>query len=317
MQQKNVTETAVARMTAGVSGLNLRGRAVLLATDGSPAAQAAARVTAELERERGAVPEILHVFDLRSYPTVPFLAEALGAADQLLGETAHDEQRAEIIAQLADVAPEASHWPVHIGAGTPAGQILVLAEKLDVALTLVGIRQHGRLDRITGDETTLQVQRRSSCAVLAVRADSTTLPRRIVAGIDFSRASVAAARAALDIATPDANVTLVHAQTADDRYMSDDENAVVHDLGVARALEEIRSFLLSALPADSSVTVDTLVESARPSELLLGAAARLDADLITIASRRHGRVARLMLGSVADDLTHACLTSLLLVPPAS
>ena len=317
MQQEHAIKQAVARMTGGVAGLNLRGRAVLIASDGSPAAQAAARVTAELERERGAVPEILQVFDLRSYPTVPFLVEALGAADQLLGEAAHDEQRAEVVAQLAGVAPEASHWPVHIGAGTPAGQIVTLAEKLDVALTLVGIRQHGRLDRIAGDETTLLVQRRSSCAVLAVRAESTGLPRRIVAGIDFSKPSVAAARAALDIAKSDAKLTLVHAQTADDGHLSDDEHAVVHDLGVARALEEIRAFLLSGLPAGSTVTIDTLVESARPSELLLSVAARLDADLIAIASRRHGLVARLMLGSVADELTHACLTSLLLVPPAS
>ena len=316
MQQRPLTETAAGRMTAGVTGLNLRGRAVLLASDGSAAAQAAARVTAALERERGAVPEIVQVFDLRSYPTVPFLVEALGAADQLLGETAHDDQRLEVIAQLAGAAPEASNWPVHIGAGTPAVQIVTLAEKLNAALTVVGIRQHGRLDRITGDETTLLVQRRSSCAVLAVRADSDGLPRRIVAGIDFSRASVAAARAALDAATSDARLTLVHAQAPDGNSMSDDEHAVVHELGVASALEEIRAFLLNGLPTGSTVTIDTLVESALPSELLLSAAARLDADLIAIASRRHGRVARLMLGSVADDLTHACLTSLLLVPPA-
>jgi|GEM_PF-361133 len=317
MQPKHVTEKAVGRMTAGVTGLNLRGRAVLLASDGSPAAQAAARITSELERVRGALPEILQVFDLRSYPVVPFLVEALGAADQLLGETAHDDQRLEVIAQLAGAAPTASHWPVHIGAGTPAVQIVTLAEKLNAALTLVGLRQHGRLDRITGDETTLHVQRRSSCAVLAVRAGSTGLARRIVAGIDFSRASVAAARAALDVATSDAEVTLVHAHAPTGGHVADDEYAVVEELGIARALEEVRAFLMNELPTASTVTIDTLAESARPSELLLSTAARLDADLIAIASHRHGAVARLMLGSVADELTHACLTSLLLVPPAS
>ncbi len=317
MQPKHVTEKAVGRMTAGVTGLNLHGRAVLVASDGSPTAQAAARIAGELERERGAVPEILQVFDLRSYPVVPFLVEALGAADQLLGETAHDDQRLEVIAQLAGAAPTASHWPVHIGAGTPAVQIVTLAEKLNAALTLIGLRQHGRLDRITGDETTLHVQRRSSCPVLAVRAGTTGLARRIVAGIDFSRASVAAARAALDVAASDAEVTLVHAHAPNGGRVADDEYAVVEELGIARALEEVRAFLMSELPTASTVKIDTLAESARPSELLLSTAARLNAELIAIASHRHGRVARLVLGSVADELTHACLTSLLLVPPAS
>src|SRR6185437_10461031 len=307
MQAQDLTEAAAGRMSAGVRGLNLRDRAVLLASDGSPAARAAAGIAAALERESGAVPEILQVFDLRSYPVVPFLTEALGAADQLLGETAHDEQRLKVVAQLVDAVPEASRWPVHIGAGTPAVQIVTLAEKLNAAMTLVGLRQHGRLDRIAGDETTLLVQRRSSCSVLAVRADSTGLPRRIVVGIDFSRASVAAARAALDVATMDARVTLVHAQ-APDGYTPDDEQAVVHDLGVASALQEVRAFLLTGLPAASRVTIDTFIERGAPAELLLNTSTRLHADLITVASRRHGRVAQLMLGSVADELTRACLT---------
>lgn len=317
MQQENGTETAVGRMTGGVTGLNLRGRVVLLASDGSPAAQAGARITATLERERGATPEIVHVFDLRSFPTVPFLEEALGAGDQMLGEAAHGEQRLEVIAQLAGVAPDASRWPVHIGAGTPAVQIVIHAEKLNAALIVVGLRQHGRLDRVVGDETTLQVQRHSTCAVFAARGDSTGLPRRIVAGIDFTRASVAAARAALDTATPDAKVTLVHAQEPDDGSTTNDGHAVVHSLGVARALEEVRNFLVSQLPTGSPVTIDTLAGSGRPSELLLSTAERVNADLIAIASRRHGPVARLMLGSAADELARACVTSLLVVPPAS
>lgn len=316
MEQEGTIGSAASRMTANVAGLNLRGRTVLVASDGSEAAQKAARIAADLEREHSAVPQIIQVFDLTSYPMPPMLAEAIGVADQLLGERTHGQQRQQVISQLASAVPEAAGWPVHLTAGTPAVQIVSHADRVGAALTVMGLRSHNRLDRIVGDETTLLVQRHSTSPVMAVTGTSRGLPRRIIVGTDFSRASVAAARAALDLAPAGATLTLVHARWPNDLTLGDDEHAVVDELGIASALAHIRSFLLENVEVGRSITIDTIVDSAKPSDLLLKCAESLNGDLIAIASRRYGLVARLMLGSVADELARAARISTLLVPPA-
>ncbi len=317
MQNAEESGSAAERMTAEVTGLDLRGRTVLIASNGAAAAQAAAHVGAELERDYAAVPAVLHVFDLTAYPVPPLLVEAIGAADQMLGDNVHEEQRLEIASKLTATVPEAAHWPIHIVAGTPAVQIVRYAEQLHAAVTLIGLRAHGRIDRIAGDETTLRVQRHATSPVLAVPEATRGLARRIIVGVDFSRASVAAAHAALDVAAAGATLTLVHVIGPGEPAVADEEQAVVRELGVASALSHIQKFLRHKIGDARGAVIDTHVMSGRPSELLLNFADSENADLIAIASRRHGLVARLMLGSVADELTRAARRALLLVPPAA
>lgn len=319
-QAVNATTTggssaAEAGMTAGVPDLELAGRPVLVASDGSALAQAAARVAADMQRERATVPTILFVFDLSAYPVPPLLTEAMGAADDLLGAQVHDEQRREIATKLAAVVPESAAWPVHVAAGTPAVQITSLAERMNVALTLIGLCHHPRIDRVIGDETTLRVLRHATTPVLAVVESATALPHRIVVGIDFSRASVGAARAALAIAGSGASVTLVHVEQPGEGDAAEEGARVIHELGVAGALARLREYLISHSPAGRGVTVNTDVVAGRPAQQLLETASAQGADLIAVASRRHGAVERIMLGSVTDELTRAAARSLLVVPP--
>jgi nucleotide-binding universal stress UspA family protein len=318
MRDTDDSRTTAEAMTAGVAGLELTGRTVLVASDGGVLSQTAARIAAALERERGAIPEVLHVFDLTGYPVPPLLVEALGVADLELGDAAHEDQQREIIAHLSAAVPEAVRWPVHVTAGTPSVQIVSYAQQMRAAVIVMGLRPHGAMERIARDETTLGVLRHSATPVLAIREEVTVLPRRMVSGIDFSRASVAAARAALDIAdAAGAHLTLVHIDRSSEPDADADGQTVVHEMGVTGALSHIQQYLIRTAPDSHGVTIDTAVLSGQPSEVLLSYAKTEGAELVAIASHRHSQIHRLMLGSVADDLARDAGCSLLIVPPAT
>ena len=317
MRDTDDSRTTAEAMTAGVAGLELTGRTMLVASDSAALSQTAARIAAALEREHGALPEVLHVFDLTGYPVPPLLVEALGVADRELGEDAHEEQQREIIAHLSTVVPGAARWPIHVIAGTPSVQIVSHAQQTRAALIVMGLRAHGTMERIARDETTLGVLRHSATPVLAVREELTALPRRVISGIDFSRASVAAARAALDIAAAGARLTLVHVEKPDEPDADADGETVVREIGVPGALAHVQQHLATNAAAARGVTIDTAVLSGRPSEILLSYAKSEGAELIAIASHRHSQIHRLMLGSAADDLARDAGCSLLVVPPAT
>jgi len=319
MRDTDDSRTTAEAMTAGVAGLELTGRTMLVAIDSAALSQTAARIAAALEREHGALPEVLHVFDLTGYPVPPLLVEALGVADRELGEDAHEEQQREIIAHLSTVVPGAARWPIHVIAGTPSVQIVSHAQQTRAALIVMGLRAHGTMERIARDETTLGVLRHSATPVLAVREELTALPRRVISGIDFSRASVAAARAALDIAAAGARLTLVHVEkpSEPDADRDWDGETVVREMGVSGALAHVQQHLTTNAAAARGVTIDTAVLSGRPSEILLSYAKSEGAELIAIASHRHSQIHRLMLGSAADDLARDAGCSLLVVPPAT
>lgn len=315
MERTAAVPPAAERMTAGAPGLDLRGRTVLVASDDTTLANAVARVAASLERVQGAVPTVLHVFDLSAYPVPPLLTGVIGAADELLGEETHDEQRQAVSAHLAATVPAAARWPVRVIAGTPAVQIVSYAQRLGAALTVIGLRPHGRMDRIVRDETTLRVLRHTVSPVLAVVEEAHEVSRRIVVGIDFSRASVAAARAALDLAADGATLTLVHVEWPGESAIVEEGHAVVHELGVLGALARIQEYLGAQMPEARHIVIDTAIASGRPSEQLLDLAVKQGADLIAVASHQHGPVERLMLGCVTDELVRAAGRSLLVIPP--
>jgi nucleotide-binding universal stress UspA family protein len=148
-----------------------------------------------------------------------------------------------------------------------------------------------------------------------VREGALGLPRRIIVGTDFSRASVAAARAALRVAADAARVTLAHVDRADDPEALEEGQKVVHEVGIAGALAQIEQYLGQDSGKAHDIVIDTLVLHGQPSEALLDYVESEAADLVAVASHRHGQIQRLMLGSVADDLARAAGSSLLVVPP--
>ncbi len=293
--------------------LDLAGRTVLLATDGSSSAAAATRFTVLLADRFHAHVHVLSVVDTSAAPMPPPLDLALGMVAAAAGTSVHEQQANAIRRMIADVTHRECDWPARVKLGLPARAIVREARRLGADLVILGLQRHGKLARALNDETTLSVMRTASCPVLGVAADMVDLPRRIVAAVDFSAASVHAARAASSIAGALASLALTYVQPILAYPPGDGEN-VIHELGVQTGFARLTQELARpGFVVDHIVLPHELSQSV--PKLLLEYADDTHADLIAAGSAVHSRVDRWMIGSVSTDLVRDGRTSVLIVPP--
>lgn len=300
-------------MTTQTHPLDLAGRPVLLATDGSPAAQAATLFAAALAKRYDARIHVVTVVDTSPAPIPPPLDMALAMADAAGGQGVHERQLEALRRMISETTQQSCDWPARVKLGTPAHAIAKEAKRLGAVLVILGLRRHGMLDRAINDETVLGVIRSAACPVLGVTPHSAGLPQRIVAAVDFSSASLEAARAASAVAGDESSLVLTYVPPVM-AYVPGDGEGVIHELGTQVGLERTTAELARpglsvehvVLPHELSHTVPTL---------LLDYAEDTHADLIAAGSARHSRLDRWMIGSVSTDLVRDGRRSVLIVPP--
>ena len=299
---------------SGESQFELRGRTVLLAMDGSAGAAAGARVALALAKAHGAVVNVISVIDSRSVPFPPALDVALAIEDPDRDLTTHQEQAQELRASLSRITGQVIEWPVRVAIGTPSSTIVDHAKRVNAALTIVGLRRHGRMDRALNNETSLNVMRNSACPVLGVVPGLTELPVRILAATDFSALSLIASRTARAIVGDGAVLVLAYVPPLTALLGSEGERTI-HDLGVRAAFETAGHEL-----GDDGITFDHIVLehdiSKTTAETLLEFAAISHVDLIAAGTSHRGHVERWMMGSVSTALVRDGTHSVLIVPAA-
>ena len=293
--------------------LELSGRAVVLATDGSPSAAAAAGVAYALAHQHDAKVHVVSVVDSRSAPMPPPLDLAIAMGDAIGGSEVHREQERAVRDELSGAVGATIDWPVRIMLGTPSSAIVQEANRVGAALIIVGLRRHGRLDRVVHDETALNVMRVAGCPVLGVVAEQHDLPRRILAAVDFSEGSLAALRAGRAVAGENAVLVLAYVNPMNG-FLADEGEATIHDLGVQAGFVKLSSEL-----GDEGVGFDHVVlhtaPPQSPAQALLEYADEIGCDLITAGSVQHSRLDRWMVGSVSGELVRNGRRSVLIVPP--
>jgi nucleotide-binding universal stress UspA family protein len=304
-------ESGVARMMR--PPLELSGRVVLLATDGSAGAVAAARVAHALASHHGAVVKVVSVMDARPAAALPALGATLALGDALGGAELHRAQERAVQAELSGTLGATVDWPVRVMLGTPSSAIVQEANRVGAALVVMGLRRHGRLDHLVRDETALNVMRIAACPVLGVVAEARDLPRRILAGVDFSEGSLVAMRAGHAVAGKDALLVLAYVD-AMSGYLADEGEATIHDLGVRAGFGRLTREL-----GDDGLTFDHVVlhgaPTQGPAQALLEYADDVGCDLITAGSVQHSRLDRWMVGSVSAELVRNGRRSVLIMPP--
>jgi nucleotide-binding universal stress UspA family protein len=305
-------DEATGASTQELHPLDLTGREVLLATDGSPGALAAARLAYELAKAHHARIHVVSVVDTRSAPIPPPLDTALVMGDFVSGEGIHREQERAILEELSGATGTSIDWPVHIRLGTPAGTIVKEAQHVGAVLVLMGLRRHGRLDRAVHDETTLNVMRRASCPVLGVVAEMSGLPGCVLSAVDFSEGSLLAARSGKAIARHGARLVLAYVEPLNG-FLHDEGECRIHEMGVKAGFAQLRTEF------SDDVKLDHLVlhhgPSQSPAQAILEYADAIRSDLITAGSVQHSRLDRWMVGSVSGELVRDGRRSVLIVPP--
>jgi nucleotide-binding universal stress UspA family protein len=281
-------------------------RDILLASDASPAAGAATRLAGALAARWSSTPHVCTVL-----PAPPLALDPAGVSVTYAPSIA-DELRAEVTRQLTSCCPDALGWPRETGAGTPAAEIVRIAEARGSDLIVLGLRPHAFFDRMFRDETALSVMRHASVPVLAVTPLLNRLPRRVAVAIDFSRASIAAARAALALVDDGGSLMLVYVEPASEpRSPATEGFTTIYAQGVAAAFTRLRCELASR----SNVRIETVVLKGAVVPELQSFAYRADVDLLAVGSQRHSIARRAFVGSVTSALARAATCSLFVIPP--
>jgi nucleotide-binding universal stress UspA family protein len=214
--------------------------------------------------------------------------------------------------QLASCIADSAGWSRETAAGVPAAEIVRIADARGADLVVLGLRPHAFFDRLFRDETALSVMRHGSVPVLAVTPLLTRLPRRIAVAIDFSRASIAAARAALTLLDDGGSLTLVYVEPPDEPTSPAAEGFTsIYTQGVAAAFTRLRSELASR----TSAPIETVVLRGNVAAELQSFAYRAEVDLLAVGSQRHSIARQAVVGSVTSALARAATTSLFVIPP--
>jgi len=284
-------------------------REVLLATDGSPSARAATRVVGAIAARW---PVTARAVTVVPPPSLTYDPVGIGGIGATVGARLEEEIAREVRGQLASASLGASIWHHEMKVGSATHEIVRAAEAHASDLIVLGLRPHAFLDRMFRDETALSVMRHASVPVLAATASLTAVPRRIAVAIDFSRASIAAARRALEVLDDSGSLMLVYVEPPSEPTQEETEGyGAIYAQGLIAAFARLRH----ELAARTSVRIETVVLQGSVVPELLSFAERADVDVIAAGSQRHSIARRAFVGSVTTALARAATRSLFVIPP--
>jgi nucleotide-binding universal stress UspA family protein len=146
----------------------LLGGRVLLATDGSEEARAAAGIAAELAERTGAELHLVHA--LPTDPPMPYPAPFSRERSAALIEQAKRDARTFLADEAGRLEKEGfSGVQTHLRLGRPGQEIVKLSEELDADLVILGSRGLGGMRRALMGGVSDSVVRHAPCPVLVVR----------------------------------------------------------------------------------------------------------------------------------------------------
>jgi nucleotide-binding universal stress UspA family protein len=280
---------------------------VVLATAGDPQSLGALWVASALTRECGAQVVALGV-------AVPFphsFTSLLAAKSPLaVDEGSRLQVLKDVNAAVRDV-PGAEAWNKTAMNGWPSDAVNGTAKSWGASLIVVGLGEHGRLDRLFGTETAIAVMKHATVPVLAVHANARELPQHACVAIDFTPASLAAAAVAAKLLAPDGKLTLLHACAFSGADATPGDLVDVYRAGAKAKL----GHAVSQLRRRTNNEVQGVMISGEPAETILDFAIREQCDLIALGGHEQGLVDRILLGSVRTRVLRSANCSVLVVPP--
>jgi len=266
---------------------------ILLATHGGESAEGAARVAALLAERLQAQLGVLCVLEPQPVVDYGYLAAVPPTPEQY--QMLSEALRGAVTSQLRRCGKVECAPVVEIGLG--AQEIARAAREQGAALIVVGLGPHHVLDRALGGETALQLVQIASTPVLALPANATSIPRRVMAAVDFTPTSIRAARVPLLWLGPGDVLELVHVAPPD------------APSAVSR-LEQLKTEMVS----ETRATIETRELRGDPARTLLEHAATSRSDLIAAGTHGYGIWKRLTLGSVASKLVRLSPVGVLIAP---
>ena len=284
---------------------------VLVACDGAPVSNEALFNAGRLAaRAFGGAPQVFGVCE-------PTLGVAAGINVMPVPAELDEARRASMVEDVRRTIAISSagdpSWHVDVQLGSPSRLLALEALRRRASMIVMGIGRHNPLDRLFGTETTLATLRESRVPVLAVCPNFPASPLHAVVGLDFSAASVQAARLAARLVAPDGRLTLVHVRP---RFEHPSADWQAWDADYGRSLPPLFEQVRAQLDPPDGVIVETVTVRGDPAASLLSFAQQAQCELIAVGTQRHSFLERLVVGSVATRVLRTARCGVLAVPSA-
>ncbi len=280
---------------------------ILAATDFSTRSQRALRQAGLLARQTDAQLTLLHIVDEDQPPHLIQLER-----DE--GETILKEQVGSV-AELQGI-----DCRVVVTTGVAFDAILRTAKSVSADLIVMGAHRKQFLRDIFVGTTIERVVRTGPCPVLMVNNEAAHSYSRVLAAIDMSDFSAHALQSARALGFFDnTQLTVVHAYeslTKGKLFIADVPKERIED-HVAQELLQVSAELVTFLHSQefSGPAWSSRVEEGAPLRVISEAAAKIEADLVVIGTHGRSGIAKVLLGSVAEQVLRALNTDILAVPP--
>lgn len=287
---------------------------ILVAVAADECTPAAVTVTEALASQRGAVPTLLYVMELFPSGTFEGGLGVSAAADEFLDPASLTCDEVALRAACGAGAGVPATWPFEIELGQSAATIIARAHGIGAKLIVMGMHHHGTVDRVLGADTLRAVMALGGIPVLGVRPTLTTLPRSVLVAMDFSGASLRAARLARELMDASGTMYLVFVDPMAGGPVSEAtaRERLIREHGIDATFAKV----IRALDPPPGMTIIPVRRGGTPIAELIASCELLQPDLVAVGSQRHPWLERLRLGSVAAALARDSRWSLLVTPPA-
>lgn len=278
-------------------------------------APAVLRMVHALVRERGASPTLVEVAKVALHTGWDATGTVGVLADDLFGPAFRMQCVHELRARYRGEHAISPDWPVEVRVGDIASCIGACVHDSRAELVVMGLHRHGKIARAVGDDTVHEVMNTSTVPVLALRPGLGGLPRRLIVAMDFSAASLRAARLARHLMDERGIMYLAHVRSGlpiDDSEQSEGMRTI-EAAGIEAAFKRV----VGDLAAAPGMTISCITLQGSPAEALKVLADGVQPDLVAIGSQSHRWLDRLLLGSVASAIVREGRWSALVTPPAS
>jgi nucleotide-binding universal stress UspA family protein len=293
---------------------------ILATTDLSNESLAGVRYAAALAEKVGAAAALLHVVEVPTPPLMPGVRTVLSLQDSKIAK--HARTRLRTLARRESKG-DLNLTPI-LRSGNSFYGIVTTARKRAADLIVIATHGHTGAERVLLGSTTERVVRHASCPVLTVPARTKRRrkgkmppfdPERILIPIDFSKTSETALPWAASLAAVcNADLILLHVvEKFPIDYVLGRELMKETITPLIKQAEANLKRMAERMSKVTGANVSAVVREGKPFEEICGAAKRLSANLIALATHGYTGLRRVWLGSTAERVVRHARCPVLVV----